>query len=76
MYYCTNIECRSKHLGNRYFFLVFQEVVYQLPAICNVMHSACKIKEGSVSPDDLKVANLVDVNVFVVKTNLYFNSLI
>jgi solute carrier family 25 (mitochondrial aspartate/glutamate transporter), member 12/13 len=59
----ANLERRSKLLGDRFYsygdFLAFQEVLLQLPGICNLLHRACEIKKGPVSPDDFKVANLV-----------------
>jgi solute carrier family 25 aspartate/glutamate transporter 12/13 len=59
----ANIERRSKRLGDRCYaygdFLAFQEVLQQLPGICNLIHGACEIKKGPVSADDFKVANLV-----------------
>ena len=59
----ANIERRSKLLGDRCYaygdFLAFQEVLQQLPGICNLIHGACEIKKGPVSADDFKVANLV-----------------
>jgi solute carrier family 25 aspartate/glutamate transporter 12/13 len=59
----ANIERRSKLLGERCYtygdFLAFQEVLQQLPGICNLIHRACEIKKGPVSSDDFKVANLV-----------------
>uniref|UniRef100_A0A7S2XI43 Calmodulin n=1 Tax=Attheya septentrionalis TaxID=420275 RepID=A0A7S2XI43_9STRA len=58
-----SIEERSKRLGLRRFgysdFLAFQDVFGQLPGICNLIHGACEIKKGPVSPDDFKVANRV-----------------
>jgi solute carrier family 25 aspartate/glutamate transporter 12/13 len=59
----ASIERRSKLLGDRYYtygdFLAFQEVLQQLPGICNLIHGACAIKKGPISPDDFKVANRV-----------------
>lgn len=59
----ASIERRSKLLGDRCYaygdFLAFQDVLQQLPGICNLIHGACEIKKGSVSADDFKVANLV-----------------
>jgi len=50
-------------LGVRYFgycdFLAFQEVLGQLPGICNLIDRACEIKKGPISADDFKVANRV-----------------
>jgi solute carrier family 25 aspartate/glutamate transporter 12/13 len=40
-------------------FVAFQDVLLQLPAICSLVERACEIKKGSISPDDLKVANRV-----------------
>lgn len=40
-------------------FLAFQDVLVQLPGICNLIRGACDIKKGPVSPDDFKVANRV-----------------
>ena len=59
----AHMEQRTKNLGDRYFtyadFLAFQEVLVQLPGICNLIQGACDIKKGPVSPDDFKVANRV-----------------
>ena len=59
----AHMEQRTKNLGDRYFtyadFLAFQEVLVQLPGICNLIRGACDIKKGPVSPDDFKVANRV-----------------
>ena len=59
----ASIDRRSKLLGDRCYaygdFLAFQEVLQQLPGICNLIHGACEIKKGPVSADDFKVANLV-----------------
>jgi Ca2+-binding EF-hand superfamily protein len=59
----ANMEKRSKDLGDRCFaysdFLAFQEVLGQLPGICNLIQGACAIKRGPISPDDFKVANRV-----------------
>lgn len=59
----ANMEHRAKQLGERTFsygdFLAFQEVLAQLPGICNLVRKACEIKNGPVSPDDFKVANRV-----------------
>jgi hypothetical protein len=50
-------------LSNHYFaygdFLVFQEVLGNLPFICNLIDQAQEIKKGPLSPDDFKVANRV-----------------
>lgn len=57
----ANMEERARHLGERTFgyndFLAFQEVFSNLPGICNLIHEACNIMQGPVSPDDFKVAN-------------------
>lgn len=59
----TNLEHRARQLGQRQFgysdFIAFQEVLSQLPGICNLIHDACEIKKGPVSQDDFKVANRV-----------------
>ena len=59
----ANMEKRSKDLGDRCFtysdFLAFQDVLGQLPGICNLIQGACAIKRGAISPDDFKVANRV-----------------
>jgi len=56
-----NMSYRSNRLGKKLFgytdFLAFQEVLGQLSGICNLIHDACGIKNGPVSPDDFKVAN-------------------
>ena len=59
----AGMEYREKRLGTRYFtyvdFLAFQDVLGQLPAICNLIDRTCEIKKGLISPDDFKVANRV-----------------
>jgi solute carrier family 25 aspartate/glutamate transporter 12/13 len=59
----AEMEYRGNRLGTRYFtyvdFLAFQDVLGQLPGICNLIERACDIKAGPVSPDDFKVANRV-----------------
>ena len=56
-----NMSQRSNRLGTQHFgytdFLAFQEVLGQLPGICNLIRDSCEIKKGPVSPDDFKVAN-------------------
>lgn len=48
---------------SRYFsygdFLAFQEVLGNLPGICNLIDRAEEVKKGPVSPEDFKVANQV-----------------
>ena len=57
----ANMSRRSQRIGKRHFgytdFLAFQEVLGQLPGICNLIRDACEIKKGPISPDDFKVAN-------------------
>jgi len=61
----TDLEMQTneKHRVHHYFsysdFLAFQEVLGQLPGICNLIGRACDIKKGQISPDDFKVANRV-----------------
>ena len=40
-------------------FVAFQHVLLHLPGICHLLEQAEKIKEGPVSPDDLKVVSQV-----------------
>jgi solute carrier family 25 aspartate/glutamate transporter 12/13 len=59
----AGMEEREKHLGERYFaygdFVAFQEVLANLPGICNLIDRCQEIKKGPVSRDDFKVANRV-----------------
>lgn len=59
----ANIEHRARKLGEHQFnytdFLAFQDVLSNLHSICNLIQEACDIKQGSISPDDFKVANYV-----------------
>jgi len=54
---------RNSNLGDKFFaygdFLAFQEVLGNLPFICNLIDTAQEIKKGPLSPDDFKVANRV-----------------
>ena len=53
----------ENRIGDQFFsycdFLAYQEVLSQLPGICNLIGRACEIKKGAISPDDFKVANRV-----------------
>jgi solute carrier family 25 aspartate/glutamate transporter 12/13 len=59
----AGMDQREKNLGDRYFaygdFIAFQEVLANLPGICNLIDRCQEIKKGPVSPDDFKVANRV-----------------
>jgi len=59
----ADLERRRNKLGTRHFayvdFIAFQDLLVQLPAVCNLIERSCEIKKGPVSPDDLKVANRV-----------------
>jgi solute carrier family 25 aspartate/glutamate transporter 12/13 len=59
----AGMEEREKNLGERYFgygdFVAFQEVLANLPGICNLIDQCQEIKKGPVSRDDFKVANRV-----------------
>lgn len=59
----AGMEEREKNLGERYFgygdFIAFQEVLANLPGICNLIDQCQEIKKGPVSRDDFKVANRV-----------------
>jgi solute carrier family 25 aspartate/glutamate transporter 12/13 len=59
----ADMEQREKNLGDRYFafgdFQAFQEILANLPGICNLIGKCQEIKKGPVSPDDFKVANRV-----------------
>lgn len=59
----AELEHRENKLGTLYFsfqdFTAFQEVLCQLRGICNLIERACYAKAGSLSPDDLKVANQI-----------------
>jgi solute carrier family 25 aspartate/glutamate transporter 12/13 len=53
----------SADMGSQYFaygdFLAFQEVLGNLPGICNLIDRAEELKKGPISADDFKVANRV-----------------
>jgi CRP-like cAMP-binding protein len=59
----AGMDQREKNLGDRFFaygdFIAFQEVLANLPGICNLIDRCQEIKKGPVSPDDFKVANRV-----------------
>ncbi len=59
----ADLERRRNKLGTRHFtyvdFVAFQDLLVQLPAICNLIERSCRIKNGPISPDDFKVANRV-----------------
>ena len=59
----ADLERRRNKLGRRYFtyvdYVAFQDLLVQLPAICNLIERSCQIKKGPISPDDFKVANRV-----------------
>ena len=59
----ADLERRRNRLGTRHFayvdFIAFQDLLAQLPAICNLIERACEIKNGPISPDDIKVVNRV-----------------
>ena len=59
----ADLERRRNKLGTRHFayvdYIAFQDLLVQLPAICNLIERSCEIKKGPVSPDDVKVANRV-----------------
>jgi len=59
----ADLERRRNKLGTRHFayvdFIAFQDLLVQLPAICNLIERSCQIKKGPISPDDFKVANRV-----------------
>jgi Ca2+-binding EF-hand superfamily protein len=57
----ANMSRRAQKTGKRHFvytdFLAFQEVLGQLPGICNLIRDTCDIKGAAISTDDFKVAN-------------------
>eukprot|EP00977_Amphora_coffeiformis_P012790 scaffold3234_cov166-Amphora_coffeaeformis.AAC.5 len=59
----AEMEQNENGYGDRIFtypdFLAFQEVITNLPGICNLIDRAQEIKKGPLSPDDFKVANRV-----------------
>jgi Ca2+-binding EF-hand superfamily protein/CRP-like cAMP-binding protein len=59
----ADLERRRNKLGTRYFtyidFVAFQDLLVQLPGICNLIERACQIKNGPISADDFKVASRV-----------------
>jgi solute carrier family 25 aspartate/glutamate transporter 12/13 len=63
VYVSTEMEQSEKGYGDHIFsypdFLAFQEVINNLPGICNLIDRAQEIKKGPLSPDDFKVANRV-----------------
>eukprot|EP00532_Pseudo-nitzschia_australis_P002421 CAMPEP_0168183150 /NCGR_PEP_ID=MMETSP0139_2-20121125/12335_1 /TAXON_ID=44445 /ORGANISM="Pseudo-nitzschia australis, Strain 10249 10 AB" /LENGTH=822 /DNA_ID=CAMNT_0008104251 /DNA_START=70 /DNA_END=2538 /DNA_ORIENTATION=+ len=59
----ADLERRRNKLGTRHFayvdFIAFQDLLVQLPAICNLIERSCQIKKSPISQDDFKVANRV-----------------
>lgn len=59
----AEMEQSKRGYGDRAFvyadFLAFQEVITNLPGICNLIDRAQEIKKEPVSPDDFKVAHRV-----------------